>query len=139
MGITFWSTNSTLWNELKSSCDFLKARKEVEKFNFHNRWKKRGVAMVPTKFGISFTTKFMNQGALVQVYTDGTVLVAHRGVEMGQGLHTKVAQAPIITVQTDWTSTPMRAHDRLSSRSCGWWMEGKECIHVNQAGNPFSN
>ncbi|CAL5352477.1 unnamed protein product [Camellia sinensis] len=82
-----------LWNELKSSCDFLKARKEVEKFNFHNRWKKRGVAMVPTKFGISFTTKFMNQaGALVQVYTDGTVLVAHRGVEMGQGLHTKVAQ-----------------------------------------------
>ncbi|THG02154.1 hypothetical protein TEA_011941 [Camellia sinensis var. sinensis] len=79
--------------ELKKSPEEIRARKEVEKFNFHNRWKKRGVAMVPTKFGISFTTKFMNQaGALVQVYTDGTMLVAHRGVEMGQGLHTKVAQ-----------------------------------------------
>ncbi|KAL1333020.1 hypothetical protein AAHE18_11G070100 [Arachis hypogaea] len=43
--------------------------------------------MVPTKFGISFTTKLMNQaGALVHVYTDGTVLVTHEGVEMGQGL-----------------------------------------------------
>lgn len=82
-----------VWDELKKSCNFLKARSEVEEFNLHNRWKKRGIAMVPTKFGISFTTKFMNQaGALVQVYTDGTVLVTHGGVEMGQGLHTKVAQ-----------------------------------------------
>ncbi|XP_042490561.1 xanthine dehydrogenase 1-like [Macadamia integrifolia] len=87
------STLAQVWNELKSSCEFFKAREEVDQFNLHNRWKKRGVAMVPTKFGISFTTKFMNQaGALVQVYTDGTVLVTHGGVEMGQGLHTKVAQ-----------------------------------------------
>ncbi|XP_043691113.1 xanthine dehydrogenase 1-like isoform X2 [Telopea speciosissima] len=87
------STLAQVWNELKSSCEFLKAREEVDQFNLHNRWRKRGVAMVPTKFGISFTTKFMNQaGALVQVYTDGTVLVTHGGVEMGQGLHTKVAQ-----------------------------------------------
>ncbi|XP_054797182.1 xanthine dehydrogenase 1-like isoform X2 [Prosopis cineraria] len=103
-----------LWNELKLSCNFAKLREEVDLFNGHNRWKKRGIAMVPTKFGISFTTKFMNQpsafststnisitsspcfelkaGALVHVYTDGTVLVTHGGVEMGQGLHTKVAQ-----------------------------------------------
>ncbi|KAK3004898.1 hypothetical protein RJ639_018720, partial [Escallonia herrerae] len=86
-------TLQRVWNELKSSCNFLNARKEVEQFNLHNRWKKRGVAMIPTNFGISFTVKFMNQaGALVQVYTDGTVLVTHGGVEMGQGLHTKVAQ-----------------------------------------------
>lgn len=86
-------TLQRLWNELKSKSDFLSAREKVEQFNLHNRWKKRGVAMIPTKFGISFTAKFMNQaGALVQVYTDGTVLVTHGGVEMGQGLHTKVAQ-----------------------------------------------
>ncbi|XP_035831148.1 xanthine dehydrogenase 1-like [Helianthus annuus] len=86
-------TLQRLWDELKKSCNFVKVRSEVADFNRNNRWKKRGVAMIPTKFGISFTTKFMNQaGALVQVYTDGTVLVTHGGVEMGQGLHTKVAQ-----------------------------------------------
>ncbi|EOA15923.1 hypothetical protein CARUB_v10004017mg [Capsella rubella] len=102
-----------LWKELKVSCNFLKARKEADEFNSQNRWKKRGVAMVPTKFGISFTTKFMNQaGALVHVYTDGTVLVTHGGVEMGQGLHTKVAQVaasafniPLNSVFVSETST----------------------------------
>lgn len=55
------------------------------------RYRKRGLCVLPTKFGISFTAKFMNQGgALVHVYTDGTVLVSHGGTEMGQGLHTKV-------------------------------------------------
>ncbi|KAI8526222.1 hypothetical protein RHMOL_Rhmol13G0291700 [Rhododendron molle] len=106
-------TLQRLWNELKSSCDFLKIRNEVEQFNHHNRWKKRGVAMVPTKFGIAFTSKFMNQaGALVHVYTDGTVLVTHGGVEMGQGLHTKVAQVaassfniPLSSVFISETST----------------------------------
>ncbi|XP_062084036.1 xanthine dehydrogenase 1-like [Humulus lupulus] len=87
------STLSQVWNELKLSCLFSEARKEVDQFNSQNRWKKRGISMVPTKFGISFTLKLMNQaGALVHVYTDGTVLVTHGGVEMGQGLHTKIAQ-----------------------------------------------
>ncbi|KAG2330892.1 hypothetical protein Bca52824_002072 [Brassica carinata] len=102
-----------LWKELKMSCNFLKARREVDEFNSHNRWKKRGVAMVPTKFGVSFTKTFMNQaGALVHVYTDGTVLVTHGGVEMGQGLHTKVAQVaasafniPLSSVFVSETST----------------------------------
>ncbi|XP_078434820.1 xanthine dehydrogenase-like isoform X2 [Wolffia australiana] len=82
-----------VWSQLKESCNFRKAYKAARDFNASNRWKKQGVALVPTKFGISFTTKFMNQaGALVQVYIDGSVLVTHGGVEMGQGLHTKVAQ-----------------------------------------------
>jgi xanthine dehydrogenase/oxidase len=87
------SRHHGVWNELKKKCEFEKRLAEVEAFNKQHRWKKRGVAMIPTKFGISFTTKFLNQaGALVQVYTDGTVLVSHGGVEMGQGLHTKMAQ-----------------------------------------------
>ncbi|KAJ0083313.1 hypothetical protein Patl1_29745 [Pistacia atlantica] len=115
-------TLAPLWNELKVSCDFLNARKEAEIFNLNNRWKKRGVAMVPTKFGISFSLKLMNQlilepyvntvGAHVHVYTDGTVLVTHGGVEMGQGLHTKVAQVaasafniPLSSVFISETST----------------------------------
>ncbi|KAG8389014.1 hypothetical protein BUALT_Bualt02G0185300 [Buddleja alternifolia] len=106
-------TLERLWDELKASCDFLTTRKEVEQFNLNNRWKKRGIAIIPTKFGISFTAKFMNQaGALVQVYTDGTVLVTHGGVEMGQGLHTKVAQVaascfniPLSSVFISETST----------------------------------
>lgn len=108
-----YCTLQRLWDELKSSCEFHKARETVEQFNSQNRWKKRGIAMIPTKFGISFTTKFMNQaGALVQVYTDGTVLVTHGGVEMGQGLHTKVAQVaassfniPLSSVFISETST----------------------------------
>ncbi|XP_057800195.1 xanthine dehydrogenase 1-like isoform X2 [Salvia miltiorrhiza] len=107
------STLERLWKELKISSDFLAVKKEVERFNTHNRWVKRGVAIIPTKFGISFTAKFMNQaGALVHVYTDGTVLVTHGGVEMGQGLHTKVAQVaassfniPLSSVFISETST----------------------------------
>ncbi|XVE78883.1 hypothetical protein DITRI_Ditri14bG0013900 [Diplodiscus trichospermus] len=106
-------TLAQVWNELKLACNFLKVQEEINEFNLHNRWKKRGVAMIPTKFGISFTAKFMNQaGALVNVYTDGTVLVTHGGVEMGQGLHTKVAQVaasafniPVSSVFISETST----------------------------------
>ncbi|KAM1696137.1 hypothetical protein ACFXTN_027695 [Malus domestica] len=91
-------TLGPVWNQLKLSCNFSKARYEVDQFNIQNRWRKRGIAMVPTKFGIAFTLKLMNQaGALVHVYTDGTVLVTHGGVEMGQGLHTKVAQVAAST------------------------------------------
>jgi len=67
--------------------------REVAAFNAAHRYRKKGLAVIPTKFGIAFTAKFMNQGgALVHVYTDGTVLVSHGGTEMGQGLHTKVCQ-----------------------------------------------
>ena len=58
-----------------------------------NRWKKRGLALIPTKFGVGFRAWFMNQGAaLLHVYTDGSVLISHGGMEMGQGLHTKMVQ-----------------------------------------------
>ena len=82
-----------MWRELNAKAQFEKREAEVAAFNAEHVWRKRGIAMIPTKFGISFTAKFMNQGgALVHVYTDGTVLCSHGGTEMGQGLHTKIAQ-----------------------------------------------
>jgi xanthine dehydrogenase/oxidase len=82
-----------IWGELAESSDFERRRADTDEFNSRSRWRKRGIAMLPTKFGISFTALFMNQGgALVHVYGDGTVLVTHGGTEMGQGLHTKMIQ-----------------------------------------------
>lgn len=81
------------WAQLRKDAQVDARRAAVAEFNQANRWRKRGIALCPTKFGINFTAKFMNQGgALVHVYTDGTVLITHGGTEMGQGLHTKVCQ-----------------------------------------------
>lgn len=80
-------------SELKARCDFDGRSASIEEFNRVNRYKKRGISIMPTKYGINFTAKFMNQGgALVHLYGDGTVLVSHGGTEMGQGLHTKMIQ-----------------------------------------------
>jgi xanthine dehydrogenase/oxidase len=78
------------WHELMETSDFNKQRAEVEAFNKQHKYRKRGLALMPTKFGLAFTARFMNQaGALVHVYVDGSVKIAHGGTEMGQGLHTK--------------------------------------------------
>ncbi|XP_008323589.1 xanthine dehydrogenase/oxidase [Cynoglossus semilaevis] len=81
------------WDECLSRSGYQERRAAVTLYNRQNRWTKRGLAMVPTKFGISFTAAFLNQaGALVHIYTDGSVLLTHGGTEMGQGLHTKMVQ-----------------------------------------------
>jgi xanthine dehydrogenase large subunit len=73
--------------------DYHARRAEVDAFNASNRWLKKGIALTPVKFGISFTAKHLNQaGALVHLYADGSVMVNHGGTEMGQGLYIKVAQ-----------------------------------------------
>ncbi|CAF0826619.1 unnamed protein product [Adineta ricciae] len=80
-----------LMDELLVSSDFQQRRKAVGEFNQSSTYRKRGITILPTKFGIAFTAKFLNQaGALVHVYKDGSVLVSHGGTEMGQGLHTKM-------------------------------------------------
>lgn len=82
-----------IWGELKASSDYAKRRAEVDNFNQSHRWKRRGIAITPVKFGISFTATLFNQaGALVLVYRDGSVQVNHGGTEMGQGLYTKIRQ-----------------------------------------------
>lgn len=82
-----------MFRDIYASADVAARRRSIEEFNKENRWRKRGLCVLPTKFGINFTAKFMNQGgALVHVYTDGSVLIAHGGTEMGQGLNTKLIQ-----------------------------------------------
>ncbi|MCX6136205.1 MAG: xanthine dehydrogenase molybdopterin binding subunit [Ignavibacteriales bacterium] len=80
-----------LYERIMQSSDYVKRREAAAAFNVSHEFVKRGIAMTPVKFGISFTTTFLNQaGALVAVYLDGTVLVNHGGIEMGQGLNTKM-------------------------------------------------
>ena len=82
-----------IWDELREGSDFDARWQAIERFNAQSPHTKRGLAITPVKFGISFTTSFFNQaGALVLIYRDGSVQVNHGGTEMGQGLHTKVWQ-----------------------------------------------
>jgi len=76
---------------LLKECNAAELRKACDAFNISHRFRKRGLGLVPVKYGIGFTATFLNQGnALVYVYTDGSVSVTHGGIEMGQGLYTKV-------------------------------------------------
>jgi xanthine dehydrogenase large subunit len=82
-----------IWSALLDSSDFANRSLEIEAFNQINPHLKRGLAITPVKFGISFNFTAYNQaGALVIVYKDGSVLINHGGTEMGQGLHTKMIQ-----------------------------------------------
>ena len=79
--------------KLADSADYAARRAEIDAFNRDGGMIRRGIALTPVKFGISFNTTFLNQaGALVHVYGDGSVHLNHGGTEMGQGLNTKVAQ-----------------------------------------------
>jgi xanthine dehydrogenase large subunit len=82
-----------LLNKLEVNSNYSKLKAEVQNFNAKNKYLKRGIGVALVKFGISFTTAFMNQGsALVLIYNDGTISLSHGGVEMGQEINTKVAQ-----------------------------------------------
>jgi xanthine dehydrogenase large subunit len=82
-----------LTSQIERSSDYRARRNEITTFNAGSRFLKRGIALVPLKFGISFTAQHLNQGsALVHVYRDGSVHLNHGGTEMGQGLFVKIAQ-----------------------------------------------
>ncbi|XP_072356297.1 xanthine dehydrogenase/oxidase isoform X2 [Scyliorhinus torazame] len=101
------------WDECLERSSYHSRRRAVDEFNRQHRWKKRGLAIIPTKFGICFNAAFLNQaGALVHIYTDGSVLLTHGGTEMGQGLHTKMVQVaskalgiPVSQIHISETST----------------------------------
>jgi xanthine dehydrogenase large subunit len=87
------ATMLPLIETLEATSRYRERRRDVAAFNAHSPILKRGLALTPVKFGISFTLKHLNQaGALVHVYSDGSVMLNHGGTEMGQGLFVKVAQ-----------------------------------------------
>jgi len=113
------------WDQVIDTSRYDQLVREVNEFNAANKYRKRGIAAIPTKYGMSFTAKFLNQaGALVHVYQDGTVLVSHGGCEMGQGIHTKMIQiaarelgVPIEQVHITETSTDKVANTSPTAAS----------------------
>uniref|UniRef100_A0A8C0VUD9 Aldehyde oxidase 1 n=1 Tax=Cyanistes caeruleus TaxID=156563 RepID=A0A8C0VUD9_CYACU len=81
------------WNECMEKSAYCSRRTAINEFNKQNYWKKRGIAIVPMKFPFGVSTPYLSQAAaLVHIYTDGSVLLTHGGIEMGQGIHTKMIQ-----------------------------------------------
>ena len=121
-----------IYDQLMKSSEYYKRRSEVNKFNATHEFIKKGLACTPVKFGISFTTTYLNQaGALVNVYTDGTILVNHGGTEMGQGLHTKIQQiaaaefgVSLERVKVDSTNTSKIPNTSATAASSGTDLNG---------------
>ncbi|XP_041455770.1 xanthine dehydrogenase/oxidase-like [Lytechinus variegatus] len=116
------------WTKCLEQSKYEERLQEIERFNKSNRWKKQGIAIIPMIYGTGFSDWTpMNQGAaLVNIYTDGSVLVHHGGVEMGQGLHTKIIQIasrvlsrPVEKIHTSDTSTDRVPNATVTSGSLG--------------------
>ena len=122
-----------LTDELVETSAYAARRQAVAAFNAGSAVLKRGISLTPVKFGISFNVNHYNQaGALVHVYTDGSVLVNHGGTEMGQGLNTKVAQVvahefglPLARVRCSATDTSKIANTSATAASTGSDLNGK--------------
>ncbi|TCK07485.1 xanthine dehydrogenase molybdopterin binding subunit [Marinobacterium mangrovicola] len=96
--------------DLEESCEYQKRRRKIRQYNASSPILKKGLALTPVKFGISFTATFLNQaGALIHIYTDGSIHLNHGGTEMGQGLNTKVAQIVAEEFQVDFDTIKITA------------------------------
>ena len=124
---------AALVDTLEHSSDYQQRRQDINTFNATHPILKKGLALTPVKFGISFNVPHLNQaGALVHVYTDGSVLVNHGGTEMGQGLNTKVAQVvanalglTLDKVRCSATDTSKIANTSATAASTGSDLNGK--------------
>ncbi len=114
-------------DQLEAESGYHARREQVNAFNQTSRHRKKGLALVPLKFGISFTATMLNQGgALVHIYQDGSVSVNHGGTEMGQGLNTKMAQVaadglgiPVEYVRVTGTDTQKVPNASATAASSG--------------------
>lgn len=127
-----------IWQRLRTESAFDERRAEIARFNAVSADVKRGLAMTPVKFGISFTFTAYNQaGALVHVYKDGSVLVNHGGTELGQGLHTKMLQVaatalgvPFAAVRLAPTRTDKVPNTSATAASSGADLNGGAVKHA---------
>jgi xanthine dehydrogenase large subunit len=125
-----------LVDQLAASSDYTARRAALATFNAHSPVLKKGLALTPVKFGISFNVPHLNQaGALVHIYADGSVLVNHGGTEMGQGLNTKVAQVVaqelglhFATVRCSATDTHKVANTSATAASTGADLNGMAAL-----------
>ena len=121
-----------LWSQVLAKANFAERRTEVAAWNQANPHMKRGLAVTPVKFGISFTLSHYNQaGALVHIYQDGSVQVNHGGTEMGQGLHTKILGVamrelglPAASIRLMTTSTDKVPNTSATAASSGADLNG---------------
>ncbi|HZE12700.1 MAG TPA: xanthine dehydrogenase molybdopterin binding subunit, partial [Chthoniobacterales bacterium] len=121
-----------IWHELAESSEMAARREQLAKWNREHPHRKRGLAMTPVKFGISFTTTHLNQaGALILLYQDGTAQVNHGGTEMGQGVYTNIAliAARELGITTDRVRVMATRTDKVpntsaTAASCGTDLNG---------------
>jgi xanthine dehydrogenase large subunit len=133
-----------IWDQLKESSSFSARRLEIDNSNDRSVHRKRGLAITPVKFGISFTATLFNQGeASVLIYRDGSVQVNHGGTEMGQGLNTKIRQIaaeslglPLESIRMMPTRTDKLPNTSATAASAGTDLNGAAvldaCIQIRQ-------
>ncbi|EEH16869.1 xanthine dehydrogenase, molybdopterin binding subunit [Paracoccidioides brasiliensis Pb03] len=139
-----------LLEQVRKEAKYDERKAEIAEFNARNKWKKRGICLVPTKFGLSFATAIhLNQAsASVKLYTDGSVLLSHGGTEMGQGLYTKMCQvaaeelnAPLESIYTLDTATYQIANASPTAASSGSDLNGmavkNACDQLNERLKPY--
>lgn len=139
-----------LLEQLRRSAGYEKRKAAIEDFNSKNRWRKRGICLIPTKFGLSFATALhLNQAAAyIKIYHDGSVLLHHGGTEMGQGLYTKMCQiaaqelgTPLDAVFTQDSQTYQIANASPTAASSGSDLNGMAvkdaCDQLNERLRPY--
>ncbi|KAH9212203.1 xanthine dehydrogenase [Leptodontidium sp. 2 PMI_412] len=136
--------------QVRKEVDYDNRRAAIEKFNSEHTWRKRGISMIPTKFGLSFATALhLNQAtASVKIFADGSILLHHGGTEMGQGLYTKMCQVaaqelnvPLDSIFTQDTTTYQSANASPTAASSGSDLNGMAikdaCDQLNERLKPF--
>ena len=138
-----------MYKQVQEESQYAQRRQEIEQFNKTHKWNKRGLALIPTKFGISFTALFLNQaGALVHIYHSGSVLLYHGGTEMGQGLNTKMMmiaaealKVPLEEIHISETSTNTVANTSSTAASASSDLNGyaifNACEQLNKRLQPY--